>query len=176
MLRQTKRDLEGNAEHSKELGRALCLKLTFAFGLVVLASLISVLPEYLHTRENMTKAGAAKVLRSVVVLGPAEELKSDIVRRRLCSSKFCENGKDGVALVVLTSGKMPEQTVKAIVETDRDCAPDKNGISHCNNRLRLADGRLLDVRYDHSMKVSPCLTPGETIVLKPQNRVRKPLG
>jgi hypothetical protein len=73
------------------------------------------------------------------------------------------NGTGGRELVYLTKGRMPARATTATVVTDTDCAADRNGISHCANILRLASGRRITVRHDHSMMNDPCLNPREKV-------------
>ena len=73
---------------------------------------------------------------------------------------------DGPLQVELVWGDLPQPQAVATVLTDEDCAPDAAGISHCLNRLRLADGSELAVRHNHDMGKVPCLFPGEPIVLQ----------
>ena len=67
----------------------------------------------------------------------------------------------------LVSGTMPTTAVQATVVTDEQCQPDASGISHCLNRLRLADGSEIQVRHPHNMHMVACLAPGETVRLVP---------
>jgi hypothetical protein len=67
------------------------------------------------------------------------------------------NGVRGLELVYLTKARMPARATTATVLTDTDCAADRSGISHCANILRLASGRRITVRHDHSMMNDPCL-------------------
>lgn len=66
----------------------------------------------------------------------------------------------------LEKGKLPHGTVEATVLTDENCAPDRRGISHCRNRLRLAGGGTVILRHPHDMNKVPCLTPGEKVLLR----------
>lgn len=65
----------------------------------------------------------------------------------------------------LEKGKLPAGTVKATVLTDENCEPDAHGISHCRNRVRLANGQTLTLRHPHEMHMVPCLAPGEKVLL-----------
>lgn len=67
----------------------------------------------------------------------------------------------------LVSGTMPTAAVEATVLTDEECQPDAQGLSHCLNRLRLPDGREIQVRHPHDMTLVPCLAPGEHLRLVP---------
>ena len=66
----------------------------------------------------------------------------------------------------LVKGKVPSGETVATVETDEDCAPDGEGISHCLNKLRLKDGSQLQVRHGHDMSEVPCMSPGERVRVK----------
>lgn len=106
-------------------------------------------------------------LRTVIVVVDGKPATLPAVKARQCGeSPQCRNGEDGIEVVALKSGQIPKQPTRAVVETDTDCAPDAYGISHCTNRLRLSDGRVLEVRHDHNMHVYPCLRPGETVELQ----------
>jgi len=99
----------------------------------------------------------AKSLRSL--------LDTNFVRTRECvrRPRTCVNGVRGLELVYLTKGRMPARVTTATVLSDTNCAADRNGISHCSNILRLASGRRITVRHDHSMMNDPCLSPGERV-------------
>lgn len=56
---------------------------------------------------------------------------------------------------------------RATVLTDSRCNPDAQGVSHCLNRLRLANGAVVTVVHDHKMMDMPCLSPGEHVTLSP---------
>jgi hypothetical protein len=58
--------------------------------------------------------------------------------------------------------------MRAVVLTDTRCNPDAGGVSHCLNRMRLADGTLITVQHDHRMMDMPCLSPGEHVTLTPR--------
>jgi hypothetical protein len=58
--------------------------------------------------------------------------------------------------------------MRATVMTDTRCNPDSMGVSHCLNRMKLADGTVITVQHDHMMMSMPCLSPGEHVVLTPR--------
>jgi hypothetical protein len=89
-------------------------------------------------------------------------------RRRDClgNPTTCVNGADGIVLTYAVAGSRPIAPVAATVLTDENCEPDRFGVSHCINRLRLAGGRALTVRHDHNMGNDPCLSPGEQVVVR----------
>ncbi|HWH06314.1 MAG TPA: hypothetical protein VNT23_07745 [Gaiellaceae bacterium] len=67
----------------------------------------------------------------------------------------------------LESGELPAAETAATVLTDTDCTPDAQGVSHCRNELRLADGSILVARHSHRMAGVPCLAPGEEVRVRP---------
>ncbi len=66
----------------------------------------------------------------------------------------------------LEKGALPDGPVEATVLTDEDCMPDRQGISHCRNRVRLAGGGIVVLRHPHDMHQVPCLAPGEKVLLR----------
>ena len=64
------------------------------------------------------------------------------------------------------SGAVPGATVVGTVLSDDDCAADAAGISHCINKVRLANGAVLTVRHPHRMADVPCMTPGERLMVR----------
>ena len=58
--------------------------------------------------------------------------------------------------------------MSAVVLTDTRCNPDAGGVSHCLNRMRLADGTVVVAQHDHRMAAMPCLSPGEHVMLTPR--------
>lgn len=64
------------------------------------------------------------------------------------------------------TGVVPRTAVVGTVLSDDDCAPDAAGISHCINRVRLANGSLLSVRHPHRMAEVPCMTTGERVQVR----------
>lgn len=65
------------------------------------------------------------------------------------------------------SGPVPNRRSTATIMSDESCAADGRGISHCINRMRLANGKILTVRHPHRMMEVPCLSPGEHVVVRP---------
>jgi len=74
------------------------------------------------------------------------------------------SGTGGVLLSTLVSGQVPLGATKAVVQTDSNCQPDQNGVSHCLNELMI-NGAKVVVQHHHKMSETPCLTPGETVIL-----------
>ena len=100
-----------------------------------------------------------------VATSPRSLPQTAFVRTRDClrRPRSCVNGAGGLELVYLTRGKLPAKATSATVITDTNCAADRNGISHCSNIVRLASGRRITVRHDHSMMNDRCLAPGEPV-------------
>jgi hypothetical protein len=112
---------------------------------------------------------AAAPPRTVYIAKDVRSLaQTPFVRTRDCvrRPRSCINGRGGLELVYLTKGKLPATPSTAKVLTDTDCAADHYGISHCSNILRLASGRTITVRHDHSMMNDPCLSPGERVSVR----------
>ncbi|HZQ15726.1 MAG TPA: hypothetical protein VFA82_03035 [Gaiellaceae bacterium] len=57
--------------------------------------------------------------------------------------------------------------MRATILTDTRCTPDMMGVSHCLNRMRLANGETITVVHNHRMMDMPCLDPGEHVVVTP---------
>ena len=82
-------------------------------------------------------------------------------------------GTDGVSTpegplhASLMEGTMAASPMMATVLSDANCAPDAQGLSHCRNELRMADGSALTVRHVHRMAEVPCLSPGEEVLVVP---------
>ncbi len=118
---------------------------------------------------SSTGAGTA-ARRTVLVADPARELprtRSIVIRDCLGRPRTCANGAGGVVLAYAVSGLPPAAATEATVLSDESCQPDRLGVSHCLNALRLGDGRTLTVRHDHRMADSPCLRPGERVLVRP---------
>ncbi|MDE2185050.1 MAG: hypothetical protein KGJ78_18710 [Alphaproteobacteria bacterium] len=134
-----------------------------------IAGMIPLLPYWLSASSKKPAIARIDGLRTVIVIEANKPMTSDVVRSRQCRPwLICRNGKDGIDVVVLKTGKLPLRPVKATVLTDKDCAADVYGDSHCTNRLRLADGQVIVVKHHHNMQIYPCLTPGETVMVEPQ--------
>lgn len=116
---------------------------------------------------NSSEPKSLDALRQVVVITDAGEARSSEVVSRLCgASSNCLNGKGNVDVAMLRYGEIPDQPIRATVVTDNNCTPDIYGISHCTNRLLLADGQMIEVRHDHNMQRYPCLQPGEVVSVR----------
>jgi hypothetical protein len=74
------------------------------------------------------------------------------------------SGTGGVLFTTLVSGQVPLGATQAVVQSDSNCQPDQNGVSHCLNELMI-NGAKVVVQHHHKMSETPCLTPGETVIL-----------
>lgn len=114
---------------------------------------------------------------STIPVGPAAEpgqangsqMQGPAIRKVLLSAT--DDGAlsrpGGPQRAFLARGRMPAATTQAIVLTDENCAPDRQGVSHCTNRLRLGSGAILHVIHNHRMGEVPCLSPGERVLVEP---------
>ncbi|WP_026793063.1 hypothetical protein [Pleomorphomonas oryzae] len=82
-------------------------------------------------------------------------------------SSWADNGKDGERVVQLVRGALPvgSLSVSGVVESDSNCTPDAQGISHCNNIITLANGSEIEVIHNHAMMDHECLAPGQKLSL-----------
>ncbi len=75
--------------------------------------------------------------------------------------------EDGTLTVGYERGaRPPASETSGVVVTDENCAPDAQGVSHCRNDIRMADGETVRVQHDHRMHDVPCLLPGERVRLR----------
>jgi hypothetical protein len=122
------------------------------------------------TNAAMTRASA---IRTVLVVPLGAKHAPRAVGRRDCVAypSGCVNGIAGLEVAYAVSGKPPTGIETGKVLTDTNCQADSYGISHCLNRIRLASGRVITVRHDHSMMNDPCLTPGELVRVRAAGRL-----
>jgi hypothetical protein len=74
------------------------------------------------------------------------------------------SGTGGLLLATLETGTLPAGKAQAVVQSDANCQPDENGVSHCLNQLAIGNTTIV-VRHHHKMSETPCLTPGEVVRL-----------
>ncbi len=111
--------------------------------------------------------GGKPVSRLVVIAIGAFPSVPKVTERDCLRSSQCQNGLGGTVLVQLVNGTAPVGTQIATVLTDQNCTPDQQGISHCLNKVEMANGSTLVVRDNHNMMNNPCLGPGERIRVEP---------
>ena len=123
--------------------------------------------------QGSSRAHLAKVVkpagRLVVIATGAVPSVPKVTERDCLSSSQCQNGLDGTVLVQLVKGTAPMDTQIATVLTDQNCTPDEQGISHCLNEVKMANGSTLVLRDNHNMMNDPCLSPGERIRVEPMS-------
>jgi len=70
--------------------------------------------------------------------------------------------------VQLVSGAIPPDATRLTVLTDENCAPDREGVSHCLNRVAFqttqGSGEAV-LQHHHRMSEESCLAPGESVVI-----------
>jgi hypothetical protein len=118
---------------------------------------------------NHGTATASAAQRTVLVTAGGAPLPAKpfyTVRDCLRHPTTCVNGTDGIVLAYAVSGSISGHSGVATVLTDENCEPDRDGVSHCMNRLELDDGMVLTVRHDHAMSNDPCLAPGERVAVR----------
>ncbi|MBK5104847.1 MAG: hypothetical protein JJE42_11410 [Burkholderiales bacterium] len=78
-----------------------------------------------------------------------------------------ENGRDGRYLLQVIKGSAPKtgKTVIGTVTSDTDCDADAEGLSHCHNTIKLADGSEFTAIDSHNMHINRCLGPGDRLTL-----------
>jgi hypothetical protein len=84
-------------------------------------------------------------------------------------SSWQDNGHDGKYLLKVTNGAGAAPAVGAsssgVVLSDTNCEPDAEGMNHCRNGIRLANGKTIYVINNHRMARYRCLQPEETVSL-----------
>lgn len=105
--------------------------------------------------------------RLVVVANGTVPLAPKVADLNCLRFPDCRNGAGGTELVQLVKGTVALEVQSGRVLTDESCTPDKYGISHCLNKIELANGMTLVVRHNHNMMNDPCLSPGERIRVEP---------
>ena len=136
-----------------------------ALAVTSLAALLGLSAAAVARPAATTPRSSGKALRTVIVVPKGSRFAPRTVGRRDCIAypRDCVNGVAGIDVAYAISGTPPARTQLGTVLTDTNCQPDSYGISHCTNRIRLANGQALIVRHDHSMMNDPCLSPGERV-------------
>lgn len=82
-------------------------------------------------------------------------------------SSWIENGSGGKYTLQILEGTLPEagKSVTAKVLSDSNCAPDEEGINHCENVIKMPDGSKLVGIDNHRMSVNRCLRAGEKVTI-----------
>lgn len=131
---------------------------------IALAALLS-LSAAAAARPTTAAVAQASAVRTLLVVPAGVRFAPRTVGRRDCIAypRDCVNGVAGIEVVYAISGTLPARPQLGTVLTDTNCQADSYGVSHCLNRIRLATGRVIVVRHDHSMMNDPCLAQGERV-------------
>lgn len=118
---------------------------------------------------------AGRLLLGVFVLSAAAlysynvqaETKQPPIPRGVALQSWQDNGRDGRYLLQLAQGKSLKagKPVIGTVTSDTDCEIDAEGLSHCHNTIKLADGSEITVIDTHNMHRYRCLGAGDRLSL-----------
>lgn len=138
-------------------------------------------PETRKTRTGR-KIGGLRAGLAIVILGGLAAIGGLYYGQQSASAEpaiphgvsltsWFDNGQGGQHLLQIFQGAPPPAGVQiaGTVMTDTDCTPDAEGLSHCHNRIDLANGQSFTVVNTHIMTVHPCLSPGEAVVVRRLN-------
>jgi hypothetical protein len=89
------------------------------------------------------------------------------IPRGVAMKSWQDNGRDGRYLLQLAQGKALKAGIRVTgtVISDTDCDIDAEGLSHCNNAIKLADGSEITVIDTHNMHRNRCLGAGDRLTL-----------
>ncbi|MGP1680426.1 MAG: hypothetical protein ACTS6J_25140 [Burkholderiales bacterium] len=89
------------------------------------------------------------------------------IPRGVAMKSWQDNGRDGRYLLQLAQGKSLKagKRVTGTVTSDTDCDIDAEGLSHCHNAIKLADGSEITVIDTHNMHRNRCLGAGDRLSL-----------
>ncbi len=78
-----------------------------------------------------------------------------------------DNGAAGRYVLQVIKGQLPKNVkpITGTVTSDTDCDADAQGLSHCHNTVKLADGTELTVIDSHNMHRNRCLGTGDQLAL-----------
>jgi len=117
----------------------------------------------------------SRLLLGVLVLGAAALYSYKVqaaadqppIPRGVAMQSWQDNGRDGRYLLQLAQGKALKagKSVIGTVTSDTDCEIDAEGLSHCHNNIKLADGSEITVIDTHNMHRNRCLGAGDRLSL-----------
>jgi hypothetical protein len=89
------------------------------------------------------------------------------IPRGVAMKSWQENGGDGRYLLQVIKGDAPKtrKPVIGTVTSDTDCDADAEGLSHCHNTIKLANGSEITVIDSHNMHRNRCLGAGDKLTL-----------
>ncbi len=139
--------------------------LSFLAGIALLAIVVAVV--FARTSNTASVASPTPVAHFVDI-GTEQAAATDTIRTLVVAptgQKLPQpSGINGVLMASLVSGQLPAEATQATVQTDTNCTPDPQGVSHCLNQLTI--GTLeVTIQHHHAMSTTPCLTPSETVHL-----------
>ncbi|TSA10453.1 MAG: hypothetical protein D4R74_14710 [Betaproteobacteria bacterium] len=118
---------------------------------------------------------AGRLLLGLLVLGAAAlysykvQAASDQppIPHGVAMQSWQDNGQDGRYLLQLAQGQALKagKPVIGTVTSDTDCEIDAEGLSHCHNNIKLADGSEIMVIDTHNMHRNRCLGAGDRLSL-----------
>ena len=78
-----------------------------------------------------------------------------------------DNGSGGRYLLQVVKGQLPKpgKPITGTVTSDTNCDADVQGLSHCNNNIKLPNGSEILVIDTHNMHRNRCLGPGDQLKL-----------
>ena len=121
-----------------------------------------------HGPHRAVLATAALLLGGLAFLG-SERLASaqPAIPAGAGLASWQDNGHDGKYLLKVTNGAAPAEgtSTSGVVLIDTACEPDAEGMNHCRNGIRQANGMTIYVINNHKMGRYRCLQPGETVSL-----------
>ena len=89
------------------------------------------------------------------------------IPRGVAMKSWHDNGRDGRYLLQLAQGSALKagKPVSGTVTGDANCDADAEGLSHCHNTIKLANGSQITVINTHEMHRYRCLGAGDQISL-----------
>lgn len=89
------------------------------------------------------------------------------IPRGVAMKSWQDNGQGGRYLLQLAQGTAPKagKPVIGTVTNDTDCEIDAEGLSHCHNTIKFANGSEIMVIDTHNMHRNRCLGAGDRISL-----------
>lgn len=143
-------------------------RLILAVGVMSLVAVVAGAPSLFAPEHGHEAGTGARGVRSGPARADSTHARPMTMRRLLVSvRREPAPSRPGATMRALRlRGVVPRTGAVGTVVSDDDCAPDAAGISHCVNRIRLANGRILRVRHPHRMAEVPCMTPGERVQVR----------
>lgn len=117
--------------------------------------------------KGVVRIGGLAVLLASLMLGVSGAGASEpAIPAGASLHTWFDNGTNGHYVLNVIEGHVPfmlKAGTVATVMTDSNCAPDAEGLNHCHNVIRFANGSEITVVNNHQMSAHRCLRPGETV-------------